>query len=232
MIVSLARGVILALYPGLVSSIDSVVGLVYDKGEAVLIDSGSGAPGGANAIVSALAWARIKPGGLKWILNTHCHIHNAGNDYALKEMLGVSIAAHEPDSIYIERGDPVKTAAREAGLEFKPVPVTLHMKTGQAVFHAGDVEVTAVHTPGHTPGSTSYMVETDKRVVFAGDALGRLSREWGSDPRQALESLDRIEGLDAEVLCTSAGCVEGRESVRSLIGEARRDYSRMLEEWR
>ncbi len=229
MIVNVARGIILALYPGLVSHTDSVVGLVYDGGEAVLIDSGSGAPGGANAIVSALAWARVKPGGLKWILNTHCHVHNAGNDYTLKEMLGVSIAAHEPDSSYIEKGDPVKTAAREAGLEFKPVPVTLHIKPEQAVFNAGDTEIIALHTPGHTPGSTSYVIETDKRVVFAGDALGRLSPDWGSNPKQALDSLDKLDSLEPEVLCTSAGCVEGRESIAGIIDDARRDYARILE---
>lgn len=69
------------------------------------------------------------------------------------------------------------------------------------VIAVGDVPITCVHTPGHTPGSQCFLV--DGRLV-AGDTLfldgcGRTDLP-GSDPGAMYESLERLAALPDDVL--------------------------------
>src|SRR6185295_4027709 len=50
-------------------------------------------------------------------------------------------------------------------------PVDVALK-GDATLEFGDVKVRALATPGHTPGSTCYLVERGgARALFAGDVI-------------------------------------------------------------
>ena len=73
----------------------------------------------------------------------------------------------------------------------------------------GGVELRVVWTPGHSTHSQSYY-EPDGRILFVGDAVGHTPGNLGVlipasppsyNPKQALESIDRLLGLSAEVLC-------------------------------
>jgi glyoxylase-like metal-dependent hydrolase (beta-lactamase superfamily II) len=62
------------------------------------------------------------------------------------------------------------------------------------VIEVGDLRLRAVHTPGHTPGSTSFVLEGHP-IVFSGDTLfpggpGTTKFEYG-DFDQIIESIDR-----------------------------------------
>src|SRR3989338_5944981 len=68
--------------------------------------------------------------------------------------------------------------------------------------HVGGVEelvkVTAIHTPGHTPGSTCYLI--DDRHLVTGDTLfqgncGRCDLPGGS-PKKLFESLQQLRSLE------------------------------------
>jgi glyoxylase-like metal-dependent hydrolase (beta-lactamase superfamily II) len=88
-----------------------------------------------------------------------------------------------------------------------------------------------VHTPGHTPGHSAILFE-ERGALFAGDALctwnpvtGRLGPQrfpsaMNVDNTQALESLDRIEGLDAQVVLPGHG-EPYREGPRAAVAAAR-----------
>jgi glyoxylase-like metal-dependent hydrolase (beta-lactamase superfamily II) len=60
--------------------------------------------------------------------------------------------------------------------------------------HAGGLEVCILHTPGHTPGSVTFVVKSaDGTRVFTGDTLfkrgiGRTDL-WGGDSETILRSL-------------------------------------------
>ncbi|MFP3131500.1 MAG: MBL fold metallo-hydrolase [Nitrososphaeria archaeon] len=63
-------------------------------------------------------------------------------------------------------------------------------------------EVTVIETPGHTPGSVSYMIELNgEKFIFVGDAAfekdGRLyvNKRFSLDYLLAEESLKKIESL-------------------------------------
>ena len=56
--------------------------------------------------------------------------------------------------------------------------------------------VTAIHTPGHTPGSTCFLLDAGEEgtpILFSGDTLFRRSIGrtdlWGGDTEQILESI-------------------------------------------
>jgi glyoxylase-like metal-dependent hydrolase (beta-lactamase superfamily II) len=71
------------------------------------------------------------------------------------------------------------------------------------VVEVGPLRIRALHTPGHTPGSTCWHVEGEQGSLFAGDtvfvgACGRCDLA-GGDPEQMFESLRRVSQLPAEV---------------------------------
>ena len=216
----IAKGVHVILYPGLVTPLDAVSVLVSDGETHALIDAGSGLPASNMQLVNGIVEAGYDPRGLEWVINTHCHIHNAGGDKWIRDLLHVKIAAHRPDSEAIEKGDPEASDASRIGLIMHPAPVTLHL-TGDQRLELGRLTLDLIHTPGHTPGSMSILLETGGvRVLIAGDALASLSRRWGSSEEDWWRSLERIRELRPEVLCTSITCY---------IGEAARDYIRRIE---
>ena len=70
-------------------------------------------------------------------------------------------------------------------------------------------EVRAVHTPGHTPGSTCYYIPSMGAVVV-GDAMQRRFGKLGppaegvtADNRMARESLAKLLPLDFHTICFS-----------------------------
>src|SRR4029077_83150 len=61
------------------------------------------------------------------------------------------------------------------------------------VIRFGNSSVRVVHTPGHTPGSTCFVLEGDKPLLFSGDTLFRRSIGrtdlWGGDTDAILASI-------------------------------------------
>jgi glyoxylase-like metal-dependent hydrolase (beta-lactamase superfamily II) len=71
---------------------------------------------------------------------------------------------------------------------------------------AGD-DLEAIPIPGHTPGATAYLWDSGgHRCLFTGDSLYLRDGEWvaavleSSDRDAYIESLERIKGLDFDVL--------------------------------
>jgi len=83
---------------------------------------------------------------LKYALETHVHADHITSAGALRGEFGAKVALHESS-------------------ESKCADVLL--KDGE-VIKVGDVEIKALHTPGHTNADTSYVVDG---AVFTGDAL-------------------------------------------------------------
>jgi glyoxylase-like metal-dependent hydrolase (beta-lactamase superfamily II) len=62
------------------------------------------------------------------------------------------------------------------------------------VIGGSGLELGVLHTPGHTPGSVSFVIgEADESIVFTGDTLfrGGIGRTdlWGGDSAQIIRSL-------------------------------------------
>lgn len=211
----------LVLYPGLATPIDAVSVLIVDGGKGILVDTGSGVEAAVKAVAASLAELGYpRRFSIEIAVNTHGHINNSGGDWWAHDVLKATIAARPPDSRWIEEGDGDKTAARDYGLQFRGVPVGLVIERDPYELSLDNITLSIIHTPGHTPGSQSIVVEGDDRLVVVGDALGSLSSKWGSSEKDWWKSLDRIKGLDPNILCTS---------VRCYIGPAAKEYLDMVE---
>jgi glyoxylase-like metal-dependent hydrolase (beta-lactamase superfamily II) len=135
------------------------------SGEAIVIDGGDDVP----LIAARLAALGLRP---RYLLHTHAHIDHIGALGPLRERVGGAGLLHHADR-------PLYATLREQaamiGLIDRRTPVALDGDLlDDEVYRAGTVAVRAVHTPGHTPGSTSFALEADgATTLFTGDTLFR-----------------------------------------------------------
>jgi glyoxylase-like metal-dependent hydrolase (beta-lactamase superfamily II) len=103
------------------------------------------------------------------------------------------------------------TAVRDAGIEVgiaaadaTMLPAYDFVIPDDEVYEVGDLRLRSIHTPGHTPGSTSFLLE-GKPLLFTGDTLfpggpGNTATK-GAGFDQIIDSIDqRLFTLPAELL--------------------------------
>jgi hydroxyacylglutathione hydrolase len=152
-------------------------------GEALVIDPGDE----PERILRALDELKARPVAL---LHTHAHFDHIGGTRGVKEKTGAAIRLHPDDR-------PLYDALRDQAAMFgipagDPLPIDAPIEDGETI-PFGNHSVTAIHTPGHTPGSTCYLLEGENPALFAGDTLFRRSIGrtdlWGGDTDTILESI-------------------------------------------
>ncbi len=143
------------------------------------------------------------------VLNTHGHFdHISGN-----RLFSAPIYIHPYDADMLL--DPELNLSTMFGMEVTSPPMSFPLKEGRVSI--GPIEVTVLHTPGHTKGSVCLAVEG---ILFSGDTLfrGSVGRTDlpGSDYESLQTSLVRLLELPDEIrVCPGHG-----ES--TTIGEERR----------
>jgi glyoxylase-like metal-dependent hydrolase (beta-lactamase superfamily II) len=107
---------------------------------------------------------------IRWVINTHCHTDHAMVDHKFHEM-GAQILIHEADAEAIEKGTRITGFARYNLAEFPRCPVDRRLSDGE-VLKLGNKTFEVIHTPGHTPGSASFLLEVEgKNLLFSGDTV-------------------------------------------------------------
>jgi hydroxyacylglutathione hydrolase len=180
------------------------------SGTAIVVDPGDDAP----QIAAALQGQGLT---VTHIVHTHAHVDHIGGSAAFKARCGGKAWLHKGDEWLASH---LALQCRMIGM---PVPETVAvdgwLEEGQRL-ELGAHRLQVLHTPGHTPGSCSFVVEADGRqLLFAGDTLfaGSIGRTdlWGGDTAQILASLHgKLLALDddAEVICGHGpGTTIGRE---------------------
>ena len=139
---------------------------------------------------------------LKQIVCTHTHIDHVGAIFELQQKAGTSASIHKADLFLFEALD---TQAEWLGM---PAPkrgaIDRFLNDGSSVACNG-VELGVIHTPGHTPGSTCFLLENGRTILFAGDTLfknsiGRTDL-WGGSTPEILSSIHKkLLTLDDDTL--------------------------------
>lgn len=127
------------------------------------------------------------------IVHTHTHLDHVGATAPLQAWTGASAKIHEADRFLYEM---MPVQASFIGL---PVPELCDLDgslVDDLVLHAGAVEMAVLHTPGHTPGSCTFVAKMGgTQVAFAGDTLFRrgIGRTdlWGGDSDQIVTSIKK-----------------------------------------
>lgn len=131
------------------------------------------------------------------IVHTHTHIDHVGATAPLQRKTGASAKIHEGDR-FLYQMLPIQAAM--IGIE---VPETCDLEgdlTDDVVLTAGSIRLRVMHTPGHTPGSVTFVLD-DQKLAFTGDTLFRrgIGRTdlWGGDTDLIFRSLrERLLRLD------------------------------------
>ncbi|MFL5680910.1 MAG: MBL fold metallo-hydrolase [Chloroflexota bacterium] len=155
--------------------------------EAIAIDTATPSLAWIADELAAREWT------LKLIVSTHGHWDHIGDNAAVAEHTGASIAVHPLDREMLTDPKPLW-----APFPIAPsVPAVELAEGGEIRF--GDIRLSVLHTPGHTEGSVC-LVADDERLLLSGDTLfaggwGRVDLPGGS-PEQMVESIGRLTSLE------------------------------------
>jgi glyoxylase-like metal-dependent hydrolase (beta-lactamase superfamily II) len=128
--------------------------------EAVVIDPG----GDEQEILDSLKYHNLT---LKLIIDTHGHFDHVDANQPLKEATGAQIAIHAADAQMLSK--PSMEALFFTGNRLRTSEADILLKEGD-VLTFGSYRLKVLHTPGHTPGGISLVLEGHP-LVYVGDTL-------------------------------------------------------------
>jgi len=194
-----------------------------------LVDCGM--PGDDKVILKHLASFSPKP--LSLIYLTHAHIDHAGSAAMLRSKTGAQIAIHVADVEALEAGRTELGTVKGRGLIIKwllPLVSLIHREYGaEADIYLSDLDeldkyglnAKVVHTPGHTPGSSSLL--TTQGDLFVGDLIStnggpHIQRYYATDWKILRQSLARISHIEAKSIYPGHGFeIIDPEQLRNLM---------------
>jgi glyoxylase-like metal-dependent hydrolase (beta-lactamase superfamily II) len=161
--------------------VDNNVWIVGNDEECVIIDS----PHDAAAIINQVRGRKVLA-----ILQTHAHNDHIGAAREVADAVGAPIYLNPEDLVLWEQVYPDAKPDRE-------------LKDGD-VFEVGGAALRAIHTPGHSPGSTCFYLESEG-TVFTGDTLfnggpGATGRSYSDYPTILASIRERLLTLPPETV--------------------------------
>ena len=134
--------------------------LVYcqDSLECAVVDPGAE----ADRIFLMIARKNLKP---ELILNTHGHIDHIGANKDVKEKYNIPLYLHSADSPMLENVQQSEMAIFLGAMD-SPPPDNL-LNDGDKI-KIGKSSLRVIHTPGHSPGSVSFLGDG---FLISGDTL-------------------------------------------------------------
>ncbi len=125
---------------------------------------------------------------LRMIISTHRHWDHIGDNAEAVIATGATLAAHIADRHGLEQPD-----AMSAPFPIPPSVPALDLQEGSRI-RFGDIDLTVLHTPGHTEGSVCLLSQRRARAALGRHALRRrlgphrparrqLRRPWSSRSR-------------------------------------------------
>lgn len=135
---------------------------------------------------------------IKMILNTHGHGDHIGGNNFFSDYFKVKIAIHKNDEKMIL--DPKLNLSSFMGKEIKSKPAEIIL-ADQQIIRLGNKNIRVIHTPGHTKGSVSFLIDD---FLFSGDTLffqsvGRTDLPGGSYKSLENSIVKKLFILDDEI---------------------------------
>ncbi|QNE13147.1 MBL fold metallo-hydrolase [Pseudarthrobacter sp. NBSH8] len=161
--------------------VDNNVWIVGNKDECVIIDC----PHDAEAIINQVRGRKVLA-----ILLTHAHNDHIGAARQVADAVGAPIVLNPDDLVLWKQVYPDSEPDRYHG--------------DGDVFEVGGTALLAIHTPGHSPGSTCFYLESEG-TVFTGDTLfnggpGATGRSYSDYPTILTSIRERLLTLPTETL--------------------------------
>ncbi len=147
---------------------------VHKDKEGVIIDPG----GDCHKIKNKLE--ELKDIKFEYVLNTHGHEDHTFCDNFLKKNYNMKILIHKNDLFFISNG----AINKKFWSDFEEVEPDILFNDGDE-FNIGGLNIKVIHTEGHTPGSSMFMIDN---FIFSGDTIfkgtiGRTDFEYSSSSK-------------------------------------------------
>ncbi|WP_373892814.1 MBL fold metallo-hydrolase [Virgibacillus natechei] len=136
--------------------------IVYDDRNALIIDPG----GEAKIVIDFLNKEKLSP---RAILLTHAHFDHIGAVEDLRLFYGLDVYLHNLEASWLEN-PRLNGSVSFIGEEIKTKQAEYMIESGEKQIASFTFE--AVHTPGHSPGSVSFIFKEEGfGFVISGDVL-------------------------------------------------------------
>ena len=187
--------------------------------QPILVDAGT--PGSEEKILKKITASGVNPEEIPLIIITHDHFDHFGSVHSLKERTGAKVAVHKLDSENLIKGElpelnPISFKGRLARV-FASMGSKIEGLTPDIILDdetdLNDFGVSGkiIHTPGHTPGSVSIILDSGEAII--GDLImggfilrGRPNYPmFGYDLNHLKASLNRILAYQPKKIYTSHG---------------------------
>ena len=185
--------------------------LIVGEGTSILLDGGL--PQSAPVIDSNIRALQFRTEDIEVIGNSHAHYDHAAGIAALQRLSGATVVASARGAEALRLGHPTPDDPQYGSgmkLRFPRVANVTVVQDGEVV-RAGSLAVTAHHTPGHTPGATSWtwrscegsrclnMVYADSLSSVADDGF-RFTATKPSIVDTFRQSIAKVEKLPCDIL--------------------------------
>jgi glyoxylase-like metal-dependent hydrolase (beta-lactamase superfamily II) len=202
--------------------------LIKGESKHVLVDTG--VPSSENKILKQLREHGIKPGDIGLIVITHGHIDHFGSAKELKDILKVPLLMHDLDKIALQTGrsmlETLKPNHKLWDLVLKPkLARDKASPCSPDILLKGDEEYDLsiygirgkiIHTPGHTPGSLSVVLDNGEAIIMdlasSGILLGGIAFNsrmkhppFHDNLDQVRNSIDHVLSLNTETFYLGHG---------------------------
>lgn len=169
--------------------------VVHDGGEAALVDAPSSTEEEHRAVIDYVEENDLR---VRHLLLTHAHIDHIFGCAPLAEHFGLAWKLHRADQPFIERAVEQATAF---GVSLQEPPAPGEALEEGARIAVGPATLEVVHTPGHSPGSVSFL-ERGAEIALSGDVLfrGSIGRVQGL-PQTSLQQL--LQSIEDKLLVLS-----------------------------
>jgi len=181
---------------------------VYSGNVYLLPDSGMLVDAGISGSETIAAVSRFMDvEDLELVVLTHAHFDHSGGLVDLVERCGLRVALHRDDLGLLS--DDLGSVASMFGASAPLVDVDIVLSDGDLLPIGGGDRLEVIHTPGHTPGGVC-LYHRKSGSLFSGDTLfgaggvGRVDL-LGGDAHALLRSIERLAGLNVEVLYPGHG---------------------------
>lgn len=207
---------------------DLAVYLITTPEGHILLDGAM--PGSGPLVEASIRKLGFDPKDIRVLLISHAHIDHVGTLAYFRKATGAQLAVMAPDDQLLKSGGSADYLyAKDETMHFDPVSADRVLKDGDTV-SLGGIEMIARHTPGHTRGCTTWVMnakdgEQSYRVVFAASTSVNPGTKLVSNPSYPgiaddyRHSFAVLESLQPEIFLSAHASFFGLDAKRVRVAK-------------